>query len=144
MARSTLFTPATGFTSRLPIAGTAISGSGVIDVNNAGSGVTGGWVIDERGSTMNFSGTDQHLFGRFRDRQRTAAVTGSATVNVFPGGVFTNHSVRSGVTIGGLNGGGDVTPAQRTNGTYNLTLGAGNANGTFCGHHPRQQQQDAT
>ncbi len=121
----------TGFASRRPIAGNAITGSGVINVNNAGTGLAGGWVGVTGASAMNFSGTINVNAGVF-GTDSSGVITGSAIVNVAPGGVFTNHS-SAGVTIGALNGGGDVTPAQTNNGVYNLTLGAGDKSGSFAG-----------
>ena len=129
-----LVNTATGFAARATIAGNAITGSGVISVNNSGTGIGGGWVRVNTATAMNFNGTINIYSGVFGTDSAggAAVITGSATVNVFSGGVFTNHSSAS-VTIGALNGVGNVTPAQTGNGTYNLTLGAGNATGSFSG-----------
>ncbi len=123
-----------GFASRSAIAGNAITGSGIIDVNNAGSGLTGGWVIANTAQAMNFTGTLNINSGVFGTDGAGGAgvIAGSATVNVAAGGVFVNHSSAS-VTIGGLNGAGEVTPAQSGNGTYGLTVGAGDKSGAFAG-----------
>ena len=123
-----------GFGSRSNIAGNAISGSGVINVNNAGSGIGGGWVIANASNAMNFSGTlniDSGVFGT-DGSGGGGVIPGTATVNVASGGVFTNHA-SSGVTIGTLNSEGNVTPAQSGGGTYNLTVGNGGGSGTFTG-----------
>ena len=124
----------TGFASRSAIAGNAITGSGVINVNNAGSGINGGWVYATSPNAMNFSGTININSGVFTTdgQQGAGVIQGTATVNVASGGVFSNHS-SNGVTIGALNGAGNVTPAQAGGGTYNLTVGNGGGSGTFTG-----------
>ena len=126
--------PNQGFGSRTNIAGNNITGSGVIDVNNTGSGISGGWVYVTSPNAMNFSGTININSGVFSTdgQQGAGVIQGTATVNVASGGVFSNHS-SNGVTIGALNGAGDVTPAQAGGGTYNLTVGNGDGSGTFSG-----------
>jgi fibronectin-binding autotransporter adhesin len=122
---------ATGFASRSSIAGNAITSSGIINVNNSGSGISGGWVI-LGGGTSTFTGTINVNSGVFAT-DALATLAGSATVNVASGGVFSIHDSTA-VTIGGLNGAGDVTPAQGTAGaTWLLTIGANNASGSFSG-----------
>ena len=121
----------TGFLSRYYTAGNAISGSGTINVNNAGSGLAGAWDIVCYANALNFTGTINVNSGVF-GTDGSGVIQGSATVNVASGAVFTNHD-SSGVTIGALNGAGDVTPAQIGGGTLNLTVGAGDKSGSFSG-----------
>ena len=118
-----------GFGNRSNIAANTITGSGVINVNNAANSTgntDGGWV---RTSGLNFSGTINVNSGVFGTDG--GAITGTATVNVASGAVFTNHS--GSITIGALNGSGDVTPAQTGGGTYGFTVGNGGGSGTFTG-----------
>ena len=119
---------ALGFAARQTLAGSAITGSGVINANSPGPGLAGGWV---RTSGLNFTGTINVNSGVF-GTDSSGVIAGSAVVNVAPGAVFTNHSSVS-ITIGALNGAGDVTPAQSGGGTYNLTLGANNLSGSYAG-----------
>jgi fibronectin-binding autotransporter adhesin len=121
-----------GFANRSPIAGSAITGSGVINVNNASGGLTGGWSTMLGASAMNFTGTININSGVFAT-DSAGGVRGSATVNIAPGAVMALHSAANGWVIGGLNGSGDVTTAQSGSPTYNLTLGAGNASGYYNG-----------
>ena len=125
---------ATGFNSRYAIAGSAITGSGVIDVNSPVSGINGGWVVMNGATALNFSGTININSGVL-GTDNAGGVQGTTTVNVAQGGVMALHNANNGWTIGALNGAGDVTPAQGTSGdpTYTLTLGAGNQSGTFSG-----------
>ena len=125
----------TGYAARENIAGDSITGSGTINVSNSGTGVAGGWAIAGGVSALNFTGTinvNSGVFGTDGLVGVKGVFAGSATVNVAAGGVLVNHW-SSGFTIGALNGAGDVTPAQNGNGTYNLTLGAGDQSGTFSG-----------
>ena len=123
-----------GYAARENIAGDSITGSGTINVNNSGTGVAGGWVIVNGASALNFTGTINVKSGVFGTDGfgGLGVFAGSATVNVAADGVLVNHA-SSGFAIGALNGAGDVTPAQGGNGTYNLTLGAGDQSGTFSG-----------
>ena len=128
-----LIRTSTGFGSRSTIAASAITGSGVINVNSPSSGIGGGWVIMNGASALNFSGTININSGVLAT-DNGGGVQGTANVNVAQGGVMALHNATNGWTIGALNGAGDVTPAQGTNGpTYNLTVGAGNATGSFSG-----------
>ena len=84
-------------------------------------------------TALNFTGTININSGVF-GTDGGGGVQGSATVNVASGGVMALHNATAGWTIGGLNGSGDVSPAQGTAGpTYTLTVGAGNASGSFSG-----------
>ena len=137
---------ATGFGNRNNIAGNNITNSGVINVNNSGNGVgPGGWVIVN--TLLNSAGTINVNSGVFAT-DGNASVTGSAIVNVAPGGVFSNHDSTA-ITIGALNGAGDVTPAQGGNGTFNLTSGrrqplghAFQASSTAPKYHGRHRRFD--
>ena len=122
----------TGFANRKPIAGSAVTGSGVINVNNAAGGINGGWATINA-STLNFSGIINVNSGVLAT-DSAGVVAGTATLNVASGGVAALHNATSGWTIGPLNGAGDVAVAQGTAGpTYTLTLGNGNGSGTFSG-----------
>jgi autotransporter-associated beta strand protein len=68
---------ALGFANRSTIAASAITGSGTINVNNAGSGVAGGWVTMSGGNALNFSGTININSGVFAT-DNSGTVQGSA------------------------------------------------------------------
>ena len=74
----------------------------MINVNNAGSGINGGWVYATSPNAMNFSGTININSGVFTTdgQQGASVIQGTATVNVASGGVFSNHS-SNGVPIRG-------------------------------------------
>ena len=59
-----------GFANRSAIAASAITGSGVIDVNSTTSGIGGGWVIMNGATAPEFHGNDQHQFRCSGHRQR--------------------------------------------------------------------------
>ena len=126
----------TGFGNRARIAGNTITGSGVINVNNAANSAgntDGGWIYADSSQAMNFNGTININSGNFGTDgfAGSGVIQGEATVNVARGAVFSNHSGY--ISIGALNGAGDVTPAQAGGGTYGFVVGNGGGSGTFSG-----------
>jgi autotransporter-associated beta strand protein len=108
-----------------------ITSSGVINANGAAGGLNGGWFYLE--GTNNFTGTVNINSGVLQT-DAGGSVLGSATVNIAPGAVMGLHATNLGWTIGGLNGAGDVTPAQAGQGSPAvLTVGAGNGSGSYAG-----------
>ena len=81
---------APGLANRLPIMGNAITGSGVININNSGSGLAGGWTtVSGPTGSLNFSGTININSGTFsRDNTQVNTIEGTATVNVAAGAAF--------------------------------------------------------
>ena len=120
-----------GYANRMVILGNAITGSGVINVNNAGSGINGGWTEVSGGAgSLNFSGTININSGVFgRDNTNTNTILGTATVNLAAGAVF--GAGRGGnSTIGALNGAGDVSSLWSGSNHWG-TLGNGGGSGSF-------------
>ncbi len=125
---------ALGIAGRSPIMGNTVTGSGIININNAGSGIAGGWTTFSGGtSSLNFSGTLNVNSGVFaRDNTNPTTINGSATVNVAAGAAF--GAGRGGnSTIGALNGAGDVSTLWSSSNAGSITLGNGGGSGTFTG-----------
>ncbi len=123
-----------GYANRSPIAANAISGSGTINVNNAGSGIAGGWAIINGGTnSLNYSGVINVNSGTFaRDSTNVTNINGTATVNLAAGTMF--GAGRGGnSTIGALNGAGDVSSLWAGTNAGSITIGNGNASGSFSG-----------
>jgi fibronectin-binding autotransporter adhesin len=123
-----------GAGSRSPMMGNGITGSGTININNAGTGVTGGWITVNGGTgSLNFSGTININSGTFaRDNTNANTITGTATVNVAANAVF--GAGRGGnSTIGALNGAGDVSTVWSGASAGSITIGNGDASGSFSG-----------
>lgn len=142
--------PTAGFHNSVWNLGGVVGGSGVINVNNAGAGIGGGWVLlynahqQNEASTafepaMYFTGTiniNSGVLGTETGGFGTGGqVLGSAVVNVSSSGVMALHQATSGWTIGALNGSGSVAAATglATAPTYTLTVGAANLSGSFTG-----------
>ena len=123
---------ANAFANRKQIAGTALSGNGVINVNCTTAGIGGGWIYVGGASGWNFGGTINVNSGVLtRDNTTVNNITGSATVNVASGGIFGTRG--GGVIIGALNGAGEVSPIWSSANATTLTLGNGDGSGTFTG-----------
>jgi fibronectin-binding autotransporter adhesin len=125
-----------GFANRASPMGGDGGGSGVININNAGTGIGGGWTSFYGTAAMNVTGTVNINSGVFASDlfSGVGGLQGSAIFNVGPNGVMALHGAVFGWQIGALNGAGAVTPAQGTSGpTYVLTDGVLNASGSFTG-----------
>jgi fibronectin-binding autotransporter adhesin len=136
-----------GFASKTYPADGILDGYGIINVNNTGSGIAGGWVSLYNGHSQGesstsflpqviFTGTLNINSGVFSTNGTPAEVLGSATVNISSSGVLSMHSANYGWTIGSLNGSGTVANTSgdtATEPTYVLTVGAANLSGSFTG-----------
>jgi autotransporter-associated beta strand protein len=126
-----------GFTNRARIFGTDaavnVAGTGVVNINNAGPGILGGWTIIGATNGFTMGGTINVNSGTFsRDNTSANNINTTATVNVAAGAAF--GAGRGGnSTIGGLNGAGDVGAFWSGANAGSLTVGNGNASGAFSG-----------
>jgi fibronectin-binding autotransporter adhesin len=127
----------TGFANRGRLFGTDaavnVAGTGVININNAGLGVLGGWTIIGATNGLTMAGTININSGTFsRDNQSANNINTTATVNVAAGAAF--GAGRGGnSTIGALNGAGDVGTFWSAASAGSLTVGNGGASGAFSG-----------
>jgi fibronectin-binding autotransporter adhesin len=125
---------ALGGGSRSQMMNSIITGTGTININNAGSGIAGGWIYVGGGAySLDFDGTLNINSGTFtRDNTNANTITGTATVNVAAGAAF--GAGRGGnSTIGGLNGFGDVSTLWAGSSAGSITVGAGDNSGVFSG-----------
>ena len=124
-----------GVGSRSAILGNAITGSGIININNSGSGIAGGWTtVNGATSSLNFSGTINVNSGVFaRDNTNVTTINGTATVNVAAGAAFGTGTAGNS-TIGALNGAGEVSTLWSNASAGSITVGNGGGSGTFSGN----------
>ena len=121
-------------------------------MNNAGSGISGGWVTVMNQWNQAFAGDampqliftgainiNSGVFGTDNVSVANAEVLGSATVNIASGGVLAMRYAAGGWTIGSLNGTGAVTPATSRGAYLHLDRRRRQPIRQFHGHHPRQQ-----
>ena len=123
-----------GLANRSKITGT-ISGAGTLNVNNATSGINGGWVIfDSPGVGLsNFTGTVNVNSGVLSMDWLTGAWSGNPKLNVVSGGIFAIRG--QDISVDALTGDGDVMNSWNGHGAVGdtLTIGAGNGSGVFSG-----------
>lgn len=108
-----------------------VSGTGLLDVNCATSGIAGGWVSfnGPASGLTNFSGTVRVSSGVLTMDNTTGAWSGNPTLNVSSGGLFALRGQN--IAVDALAGDGNVFNSAGT--TQTLTVGAGNGSGTFAG-----------
>ena len=125
-----------GFASRGPQLGSAVAGSGTLNINNAANGagdVAGGGTTFGVANGLVWTGTiniNTGLFGR--DNTTADNINGSAIVNVASNAVFA--AGRGGNSIvGSLNGAGAVSTVWSGTSAGSITVGSGNRSGSFTG-----------
>ncbi len=123
-----------GAGSRFPVSGNAVVlAGGTLSIDNAGSGLAGGWTTFNAANDLTGSGTINIVTGVFsRDNTVANAINTSATVNVSAGAFF--GAGRGGnSTIGGLNGAGVVSTLWGGTSSGSITIGNGDGSGSFSG-----------
>ena len=123
---------AAGLANRNKIGG-LISGTGTININNAVSGIAGGWTTFNSAvnGLKDFTGILNVNSGVLAMDATAGAWTNSTpTVNVASGGLL-GIRAQSNVTVSSLNGAGDV--GNFHNSTQTLTVGSANGSGSFSG-----------
>ncbi len=125
----------TGVAARRDLAGPLVTGTGVININNAGAGASGAWTTvnsNNSGRIWDFDGTININSGVLtRDHVAANTIRGTATVNIAADGVLGTRG--GGVIIGALNGNGRVSPLWVGASASTLTLGNGGDSGNFSG-----------
>ncbi len=106
---------------------------GILSIDNAGSGLAGGWTTFGVANGLTGSGTINVNSGVFsRDNTVANAINTSATVNVAAGAFF--GAGRGGnSTIGALNGAGVVSTLWAGGNAGSITIGNGDGSGSFSG-----------
>lgn len=125
---------ALGGVARSPIMANAVNlNGGTLNIDNAGTGLAGGWTTFNAANGLTGSGTININSGVFsRDNTVANAINTSATVNVAAGAFF--GAGRGGnSTIGALNGAGVVSTLWAGGSAGSITVGNGDGSGNFTG-----------
>jgi len=128
---------AAGFGNRGKLFGSdttaAVTGTGVIEINNAAGGILGGWTVVGRANGLTMAGTININSGTLaRDNTSANNINTTATVNVAAGAAF--GAGRGGnSTIGALNGAGDVGKYWSGTSAGYIPFGKGGGDGSFSG-----------
>lgn len=124
-----------GVPNRRDLAGPLVTGTGVININNAGSGIAGAWTTvnsNNSGRIWDFDGTININSGVLtRDHVAADTIRGTAAVDIAADGVLGTRG--GGVIIGALNGNGRISPLWVGANATTLTLGNGGDSGNFSG-----------
>lgn len=123
-----------GGATRSPILANAVTlAGGTLSIDNAGTGLAGGWTTFNAANGLTGSGTININTGVFsRDNTVANAINTSATVNVAAGAFF--GAGRGGnSTIGALNGAGVVSTLWSVGNAGSITIGNGDGSGSFSG-----------
>ena len=122
---------AAGFGSRAQITG-LITGGGTINVNNAGSGSSGGWATFANGFGLsNFTGTVNVNSGGLSMDGVSGLWSGNPSLNVVSGGVFGLRG--QSIAVSALTGNGDVCNDWGGN-VATLIVGSGSFSGVIHGN----------
>ena len=123
---------ALGFASRDNLLGDNVSGTGILNINNSGTGVAGGWTTVTVANGLTMAGTINVNTGVLtRDNTTANNINTTATVNVAANGVLGTRG--GGIVIGALNGAGHVSPLWGSANATTLTVGNGDGTGSFSG-----------
>ena len=125
---------ALGGAGRAQILANAVTlAGGILSIDNAGSGLAGGWTTFGVANGLTGTGTININSGVLsRDNTVANAINTSATVNVAAGAFF--GAGRGGnSTIGGLNGAGVVSTLWGGTNAGSITIGNGDGSGSFSG-----------